>query len=265
MIFIQRMRNALSAYLSMTQPAWGTSGFQFIFTPCFEGRTRRHPSPACCLRFLYFRSVCVCVCVRACVRAWGVLCIIIFGSCGSISTNFRRRNFCKFIYHLILLERLSSFSCSSFGKKFQGMNGGGRMRELLAICLRLYLCLLQQRTSKFRDRAIFCFGNASISRSCRLISSSDGKVQDARNLSLISASFGISIRDSPVHHHHRFDLLSLSVTTEVLLGSLEFVKVSCLWCLPACVQVLIVSIKGKHSEFSLSSVNVCLSFVSIFP
>lgn len=35
------------------------------------------------------------------------------------------------------------------------MNGGGRMRELLAICLRLYLCLLQQRTSKFRDRAIF--------------------------------------------------------------------------------------------------------------
>ncbi len=111
--------------------------------PRFRRADPASPLPRLLSSFPLFRSVCVCVRVRA----WGVLCIVVFGRCGSISTKFRRRNFCKFIHHLILLERLSSFSCSSFRKTIQGKNGGGRMRELLAICLRFYLCLLQQRTA----------------------------------------------------------------------------------------------------------------------
>lgn len=107
--------------------------------PRFRTADPASPLPRLLSSFPLFR--CVCVCVR--VRAWGVFCIIVFGSCGSISTKLRRRSFCKFVHHLILLERFSSFSCSSSGKKIQELNRGGQTRELLAICLRLYLCLLQ--------------------------------------------------------------------------------------------------------------------------
>jgi hypothetical protein len=96
--------------------------------------------------------------VRVCACARGEFCA---SSCSAAADRFPQ-NFGGEISVSSYITSFFSRDCLLFlvlllEKKIQGMNGGDRMRELLAICLRLYLCLLQRRTSKFRDRAIFLF------------------------------------------------------------------------------------------------------------